>query len=41
MKEICAVYKLNAVNIVEEWVAFSASDKELCLESLEELKTKV
>ena len=41
VKEICSIYKLNAENIVEEWMAFSANDIELSLESLEKLKSKV
>ena len=41
VKKICLNYKLNAVNVVEEWVAFAASGVELNMKSLGEFKIKV
>ncbi|XP_028396086.1 DNA polymerase alpha subunit B-like [Dendronephthya gigantea] len=41
MKEICRVYKLDAENLVEEWVAFASSNLQPNLKLIEDFKTKL
>lgn len=41
LKEISSVHKWSASHLVEEWIAYSAADVELSLESLEEFKRKI